>query len=339
MKTPIRKARINLTLVLSLDQPEIDAAALDRIGRCIERVLQKQTAPDVNCLLSAAELKLRQGKNVRTFPGIEAGVVHSEVGVQAALQFHLPGAEAAVPAVIRIFRNRTIAPPQSRFELNTGDNELPCELIALGSSAFGELGSQTRFRGELIVYYSQQNGGSADWSGEIVGQLLDVDLKALASDSSDHKISGQAEIILDKPTYFTGGRLESLNAQVNAGPGVVSHSLMQACVEKLGFETGFDLGIADAEIKYQQLAFGLLIDAQGLRIRGRCPFRHDGKEVRGTIMIDRNLCLLADPPAQPCPIASLIQALAPPSASQVPATQQADRYLRHLPLPSETGVR
>jgi hypothetical protein len=37
-------------LVLSLDRPEIDAAALDRIGRCIERVLQKQTAPDVNCL-------------------------------------------------------------------------------------------------------------------------------------------------------------------------------------------------------------------------------------------------------------------------------------------------
>jgi hypothetical protein len=329
------QGEVKPTLVLALESPEIEAAAIDRLRRSIERILQRQTAADSNCLLSAAELKVRRGKQTVSLPGIDSNLVYSDAGIQAYMQFHLPGDEAAVPAFVRIVRNRTINPPQNCIELKTENNDLPCELLALASPAFAGLGPQARFRGDLHVYYVPRDGANADLGGDIVGQFSDVDIGGVVRAACDQKITGTADIALYSPTYFADGRLESLSAVVKAGSGTIDRSLLQACVDQLGCGTDLKLEIADDEIRFQQMAFELRMSSEGIDIRGRCPFRQSSNDVRGVVAIDGNQRLLFDPAAQPRSVASLIQALAPSGSYQVPVSRQADKLMRHLPLPNE----
>jgi hypothetical protein len=163
------------TLVLSFEQPEIDAAALGKIGRLVERLLQDQAAPGVNCRVSATELKLRRGKTSQTFPGIEAGVDHSPGCVQAAMQFHLPEANSAAPVAIRFYRDRSTAPPQNRFQLITEENEVPCGLIALGIPEFAKYGDRARFQGTIEFDYSQKISLADDWNNALTGRIIDAD--------------------------------------------------------------------------------------------------------------------------------------------------------------------
>jgi hypothetical protein len=117
------------TLMLSFDQPEIDAAGLDQIGRLIERIVQDHVAPGLNCRLSPTELKLRGGKVVQIFPGIEARVIHSEGDIQAAMRSPLPRVNLEAFVEIQLHRDRKVSPPQSRFELVTTANEVSWEQI------------------------------------------------------------------------------------------------------------------------------------------------------------------------------------------------------------------
>jgi hypothetical protein len=119
------------TLVFAFDRPEIDADAIPQIHRLIERVLQDQVTPGANSLFSAAELTLRRGKSIRTYPDIVAGVEHATGYVQAALQFRLPDAQAKMPVTLRLYRDRTTTPPKNHFELVAAENEVPKEMIAL----------------------------------------------------------------------------------------------------------------------------------------------------------------------------------------------------------------
>ena len=119
------------TLVFAFDRPEIEADAIPQIHRLIERALQDQVAPGMNSHFTAAELQLRGGESIRRYPDIVAGVEHSAAYVQAALQFHLPDATAAMPVTLRLYRDRTATPPQNHFEIVPADSEVPSEMIAL----------------------------------------------------------------------------------------------------------------------------------------------------------------------------------------------------------------
>ncbi len=50
-------------------------------------------------------------------------------------------------------------------------------------------------------------------------------------------------------------------------------------------------------------------------------------------MTDRRLCLLAAPDTRSRPVATFIQTLVPESMVQVPATDQTDWLVAHLPMP------
>jgi hypothetical protein len=128
------------TLALSFDHPEIHSAAFEEIGRLVERVVQDQVAPSINCEISTVEMKLRNGNTVQAFADVKAGVAHSENFVQAALLFHLPSAKEAAPLVFRLSRDRTVSPPRSSFELVTSENEMTWEKVVSEIPEFAKLG-------------------------------------------------------------------------------------------------------------------------------------------------------------------------------------------------------
>jgi hypothetical protein len=316
------------TLVLLASQPEIETAGLRQLGWLLQRAMQGQTAcPAVDLRVRAGELTLRAGANSQTLTGLEGSLDNLPGGVQAIAAFRLPGIDMPEPVKIRVVRNRQTSPPASGFELYTGSGELPCDLLAAGLPELGALGSRCRFRG--YIWANQDPGERAidNWSGEATGQLLGVDLDRLVGDNFPHKLSGAADVTI-QTARFSHGRLEQAIGTILAGPGVVSRSLLQAAVKHLQLTSGADLDLLCDQVPYDRMALDLFMDGQGLRIAGQCSSANSG-----VVMTDHRLCLLAAPDTRSRPAAAFIQTLVPESMVQVPATDQTDWLVAHLPLP------
>lgn len=307
-------------VVITATQPEVESAAAGRIWQCLERVLDGSIGPlQADVKLSAAELTLRDHNNSQTVSDVAATLETLRGATRAEVEFRLAGIEVSEPVRILVDRNRQVVPPASSFHLNTGDVELPCHLLAMGVSELGPLGSRCRFRGHIWADETPQG-----WTGEVVGQVIELDLGSLVSDHFPYKLSGIGQLTIQS-AHFRGSRLEEGAAALTAGPGIVDRALLAAAVDRLGVVPGNEPEQAGERIRYEQLAMFATLDAQGLQVRGRC-------DEAGTLLRDDRDRLLSEP-SQPQPVAALVQTLAPQSAVQVPASRQTDWLLRHLPLP------
>jgi hypothetical protein len=316
-------------LVLSASQPEIEISGLRQLGGLLERVMQGQTGrPAVDLRISAGELTLRAGRNSQTLTCLEGSLDNPPGGVQAIAAFRLAGMDMPEPVKIRMVRNRQTNPPASGFEISTGSGELPCDLLAAGLPELGGLGSSCRFRGYL---WANQEPGERlfdNWSGEFAGQLLGVDLDRLVGDHFSHKLSGTADISI-QTARFRRGRLTEARGALVAGPGVVGRSLLLAAVKNMNFTSGVDLNSLGELVPYDRIALEMFIDGRGLRITGQCP-----SERIGAIMTTgRQVCLLSSLGAQAQPVAAFIRTLSPDSAIELPAADQTDWLVTHLPMP------
>ncbi len=303
-------------------QPQIHAASIDRTWRWVQRVFE--TAPNwlnTEVELSAAEVTLKDAERSQTLTGVEALVESLPQGTHAQLQFRLVGADTPDPAQIRLVRNRQVSPPASGFELHTGGGELPCSLLAMGVGELRPLGNRSRFKG-----YIWANETTAGWEGEAAGQLVDVDLGGLVTNHFPHRMSGIGQITIQS-ARFRQGRLEEGSGVIVAGPGTIDRSLVESAVDRLGL-TAAEEPLNEERIAYDQLAMSATLDAQGLRLRGRCA----GVDP-GTILARGSARLLGESPGAPQPMAALVRTLVPQSAVQVPASRQSDWLLRHLPVP------
>lgn len=314
------------SLLLIASQGEIQAAGLPRLWRLVRQPLEREGGPaQLDVRLRASDLTLHAAGRAETLSDVQGSIELLSGGAQAQVDFRLAGTSASKPARIRIVRNRQLAPPANGFELDTGGGALPCGLLAMGVPELEPLGPDARFRGH--VWFNEAAGGPAGaWEGEVTGQLTQVDLSRLVSDRFPHKLSGTAEVAIQK-ARFHRGRLEEAQCSLIAGPGVVSRSLVEAAAAKLSLSKG-DLAATDLLLPYQHLSFAAEIDAGGLKIQGSCP----GGEP-GTILTDGRNPLLGESSAQPQPVVALLQTLVPASEVQVPATRQTDWLMRHLPLP------
>jgi len=285
---------------------------------------------DADIQLSAAELTLCAAEGSQTLTDVEGLMATLPGGTHAELHFRLVGANTPEPACIRLVRNRHVSPPEGGFELYTGGGELPCNVLAMGLAELKPLGPRCRFRG-----YIWANETPDGWDGEVTGQLVGLDLGSLITDHFPHRISGIGEATIQR-ARFSHGRLEEGSGLVAAGPGTIDRPLLAAAVGRLGLVAASELlpstsGESRHEgdrLSYDQLAFSFAIDAQGLRLHGRCTTAEPG-----TILSDGRGPMLSESPQEPQPVCALVQTLVPQSAVQVPASRQTDWLLRHLPVP------
>jgi hypothetical protein len=308
-------------LLVTASQAELEAAAIDRVWRCLERTLEGASGPlEADVQLSAAELTLRAAHNAQTLTDLRGTVESLTGGMHARLDFRLAGVPASEPAYIRAVRNRQMSPPASGFELDTGGGDLPCSLLALGLAELKPLGPRCRFRGHFWA-----NESPTGWEGDVTGKLTDLDLGTLVTDHFPHRLSGVGEAIV-QAARFRGGRLEEGSVIVTAGPGTIDRSLLLAAVERLGLTLNIEKAALGESVPYKRLAFLATLDAQGLRLSGRC-------DRSGTLLCGDDQRSLLGEPQQPAPAVALVRTLVPQSAVQVPASRQTDWLLRHLPLP------
>jgi hypothetical protein len=236
--------------------------------------------------------------------------------------------ESKTPMTFRLHRNRQTMPPSSGFQLDTGNNECPCHLLALAIGEFDGLGAQSRFRGRLEAHQVFQPGSAAGWEGKLTGRILHIELDDLISGRFPHKLSGLADLSIEE-ARFGNGRLEKAKGLLTAGPGVVSRSLLEASMQYLELVPGVDLGPLAEQVRYQQLAAAISLDETGLRVEGRCTSNEPG-----TLLVDEQRSVLRNPKAQPQPAAGLAAALAPADAYRVPLAGPAQDLSQRLPLPT-----
>jgi hypothetical protein len=329
-----RDGRPRALLVLLASQPEIEAAAIDRLGELLGRMLRRPTGSSQTDLrLVAGQLTLRATDASQTVSEVQGSIASFSGGMQAEASFRLAGIDTPQPIRIRIVRNRQITPPATGFELDTGGGAVPCGLLAVGLPLLERLGRRSRLRG--YVWANQTDDGtSPGWEGEFAGQVYDVDLDDLVTGHFPHKLSGTAQLTVQS-ARFRQRRLEHATGTLVAGPGVISRSLVDAAVAQLGLVRGAEPQTPGELVPYEQLAAGFLIDARGLQLQGGCAAsgnRHESP-VAGTILADRQGRLLGEPAVQPQPVVALVRTLVPASQHQVPATRQTDWLIGHLPVP------
>jgi len=317
------QGKLRPTLSVIASQPEVETAAIDLVWRWMQRLLESSPGRcDANVQLSADAVTLRADDRSQTMTDV-AGLMETLPGrTSVQLDFRLVGADTPEPAGIRIVRNREASPPESRFELSTGDGELPCSVLALAIGELKPLGPRCRFRGQ--VWANETPDG---WEGEVAGQLVELDLGSLITDHFPHRLSGIGKATIQS-AHFRRGRLEECSGILAAERGTIGRSLLAAAVDRLGLVAGAAPLPPDERIAYQELAMSVVFDANGLRLRGLCTTAEPG-----TILSDGRKRLLGEPSRGPQPMAALVQTLVPQSTVQVPASRQTDWLLRHLPVP------
>jgi hypothetical protein len=313
------------TLCVIASQPEVETAAIDLVWRWVQRLLENSPGRgQANVQLSADAVTLQAGDRSQTMTEVAGLLETLPSRTTAQIDFRLVGADTPEPASIRIVRNREVSPPASRFELSTGDGELPCSVLALAIAELKPLGPRCRFRGQ--VWANETPDG---WEGEVVaGQLVELDLGSLITDHFPHRLNGIGKATIQS-AHFRRGRLEECSGMLTAGRGTIGRSLAAAAVDRLGLTVGSAPIPPGDRIAYQELAMSIAFDAGGLRLRGLCTTAE-----QGTILSDGRNRLLGEPARGPQPITAFVQMLVPQSVVQVPVTRQTDWLTHHLLMPA-----
>lgn len=321
--SPSGKASSRPTLTVTAWQAEVFLDPLvGQVERLVERLLIRRPDTEAAVQITAREVLLRTRDGSQPLADVQ-GKTEFESGMSMAEFRFRWGVNQGNPMLVRVLRNRQAVPPATGFEFDTADAALPCSVLAVAFPGVEKAGPRSQFRG-----YCWANDTSDGWAGEVKnGQLTDVDLESFLGDRFSHRLSGLAQINLTS-ARFRHGRIEELNGEITAGPGMASQSLIQAAVERLGMTAAPPQGATPASQRYERLSSLFYLDSRGLWLRGRCDTA-SGQ----AILMDRGNLLLGEPATQPQPIGAVVQALVSPGGIQVPATRQAAWLIRRLPLP------
>ena len=308
-------------LVLRASEPVIEEAELNQLWKLLRRVLTCRGGwQEIDVRATAGGLTLGSGENSATLTDLEGRIDTFSTGVQAEVAFRLAGVEMPQAARIRITRNRQFQPPTTGFALHTGGAALPCPLLATALPNLQALGPESCFRGYLWV-----NETPDGTEGELTGQFIDVDLETLATDRVEHSLSGTGQLTIQN-ARFHNRRLQQASGSLEAGPGVIGRSLLEASSQWLGMARNADSAALGDPVPYQRLAISFLIDSGGLQLRGQCPGARPG-----AVVTSRYGPLLVESISHPQPVAALVGALVPPGEILVPAAGQAEWLISHLP--------
>lgn len=320
------------TVVLHSHQPVVDEDGAAALYQLLSRAMQGQfgRAP-LDVRWTADELTVGEGGETVALADLSGHVQSHPDGVKAQMRFRLADAAAADPAHVEVHRNRSTSPPGLELKLYTGAAPLPCRLLATWLPAFEALGPECRFRG-----YVQAGRTTDGWHGELTGHFADVDLGRLARERFAQPFAGLGQVTVER-ARFAGSRVEEATGGVSVGPGAIGRALLHSATAKMSLVQSTPLPARDDPVPFRQLAAAWHVDADGLRLEGRCSSAGPR-----TLLAGVEPWQVAEPVVQPLPVAALVRALSPDLPAEVPATPESAWLLRHLPLPeadSETAVR
>jgi len=308
-------------LKLTANHVEVDARRGERLWPLLVRLLERRPGGEPFDLeWSAGEVAISGPSTCFALGGVRGSVKTRPQGAQAEVVFRPAAEDTAKPVRLRLVQNRQVDPAVLGFDLETGEGSVPSDFLGLALPPMQGLGSACRFGGSLWA-----NHAAHGWEGELVGRFADVDLDRLVTDRFPHRLSGTAQVTLEK-VRFRSGRIEHAAGMLSAGRGVASRSLVESAMHRLAVWSANPLSGPGRLVAFDQLAVAFHLDAGGLWLEGRCPAAPPG-----TILLGAYGQRFAQPPDGPKPLADLVGMLVGDEQSQVPAAPQTAWLLSRLP--------
>jgi hypothetical protein len=322
-------------VALVAPRADVDAAQLDRLWRVIDRFLRVQRAADRPPLrLSIERLTLHgEGSDAATLGQVGGQLNAGDDASRAGLRFSLADAASGEPVQVALQRTHGADPSVVRLELRTGSAPLPLSALQSVFPSLRHLGDRATFAGQL--WLTHRSDGEV--SGDVTGRLAHVDLDALVGRRFPHKLSGEAEITLQK-LAFADGRATRMVGRVEAGPGIVGRSLLTAAADALAMRAANrnDDGAADP-LAYERLGFTFDVDGQRATLMGACPATASDARTSAAancVVRDRFGPLLLEAERQPQATLGIVRVLVHDSQWRVPATRETDALMRYRPIPA-----
>jgi hypothetical protein len=303
----------------------LDSSRLDLLGEIVDRHLRSQAGSTAVFEVVAPQLTLylADGLGPQTLSNLHARLQAQADGPQGVLEFHLAGdeqEEQAAPARVTSLRSPAGQGATTSITVETGALSLPSRLVALCCPGWETWGPGSSFRGRLS--WQQHADG---WTGEVSGQITDIDLQRVVSDRTKHRLTGLAEVQLDR-ARAEKGRLVEAAGIIKAGPGVIGRRLLAAAAIQL-HAAGNDPAVAQNDsADYEEMAIGFAIDEHGLTIEGLCA------EAPGALLVSHDRTpMLDEPKPGPQSLLGLVRLLNN-SGELVPADRSAQALLGVLPV-------
>ncbi len=311
----------SVTIVAS--QPVVEMAAVDRLWPLVDRQLHRRSDGKQRALhLAASELTVRWSGGSQTLVGCNAQLEAGDAANTLIAVCRTAENQTSEPIRLRLERSSRCGQFVTSAELDTGPTPLPCSLLAAMLQCENRLGQRSTLHGTIQAAQSPDG-----WQGEFAGELKNVDLHSVVSNQFPHKLGGTGDLKI-KQAFVVAGRLESAEGEIEAGPGMISQSLISAAVESLGMQRGVAANTGGSVAEYEKLLAGFSLGSKGLSIRGRY-----GDARSGVVMVSKEGEMLHESARSTLPIVALVKALVPDSQVQVPATRQSDWLLHVLPVP------
>ena len=215
--------------------------------------------------------------------------------------------------------------------LDTKQSPLPVWLLAEVVPGWGRCPA-ARFTGALQI-----ENNALGLRGSLTGRFDNVDLQQWVGPiAAPHRLAGTVDVKLDQLTW-QNGRVDVAKGELHGAAGVVSRSLLSTAAKRLFCALGPRLSGAEKTSAEQPQAFDQLacrfrMTSVGITLSGTCSV--DAQGARGCLLAVDRQPLLWEPGYVDLPVAQLVQALAQPAASWLPATREAHQMAGALPLPS-----
>jgi hypothetical protein len=310
-------------------QPCVEVAQLHRLApRLHDRLLCGPANQMPPIALVARNLILATEKQQVSVAQLSARMGANDSGPEVVAELNLadPSSE---PIRFTIARDQKGVPPQTRWQLATGNQSIPTSPLADIVPPLSRLGRNCQFVGMI-----SGEGGQRGWSGELAGTLGSVDFDALVTEHFPHQLSGLGTIRVAQ-AVMTDGRLAELRGGIEIRTGTISESLLAAAEEHLQLVPASPNQSTNefSSIPFDRLAMGLALDGRLLRIRGVTGTNDD------VVLTSQSGPLLRAGPGHAVPAVNLLRALLPENQFQVPATRQTEALVGLLPVPEADPTR
>jgi len=315
---------------LALVRPVVEPGQLHRVARLIDERLLRRAATeagggkDLHMRFAAADLLLRGKNKDQTLIHCGGELTLGDLSANLQLAWRLPGTPPdSRPMQVSAIRERRTDSSQTRWRLDTGDAPLSGALAAEVIPSLSRLGRDSQFRGVADFQFA-----AYALSGEVAGELSGIDLDALVSEQFPHRLSGLANVRIERGTIVRG-KLTELRGAIEASHGAISRSLLAAAAEHLHLTAGESVGEGTADtIGFRRLAVSFDLSGQSLSLSGHAD---TGRE--GILLASAAGPLLYAAPGHTAPAVNVLRTLLPDSGYQVPATSQTALLVNLLPVP------
>tara|TARA_B100002052_G_C15840129_1_gene579758 strand:+ start:222 stop:1562 length:1341 start_codon:yes stop_codon:yes gene_type:complete len=323
----VRITRQNQNLDCVLTHPEVQGEHLPRLMHLLhERAFKSGLGSKMQVAGYARQLEIQWSGQTQRLDNVQWDArVAAEQGSRVELKFGVE--EDASPRQLEAVVTRSLEQqqPTTTVVIDTHGARLPNPLLGICLPQLANLGADSQFAGRAVVRLTTD-----DYSGNLAGELLQVDLEALVRHRHPEQLTGTADIQLQAFHFHKAG-IEQLQGRLTANDVLVGKPLLLDAIAAFGLSCDQERCRFVERQPFRQLQFEFQLDDQGIGFCGACDRFPRGVVLRAFDSLqERDVAIAWHAPAgSVVPAAALVRML-----HHSATTQEGAALLARLPLPS-----